>query len=180
MIYFITRNTGKFIEINQIIPELSHLKLDLDEIQSLDPQQVIEHKLAQAAAGRDGEFIVEDTSLELTCLQSLPGTFITWFEKTLGVDGLAALAMKYEDRSAIARVTIGYRNAQGQNHYFSGELQGDIVPPRGTNKFGWNTIFQPVGERRTFAEMTIEEKNRISMRGIAARQLAAHLADHAR
>ena len=180
MLYFITGNAGKFLEINQIIPELEHLKLDLDEIQSLDPREVIEHKLAQAASQHDGEFIVEDTSLQLTCLQGLPGTFVKWFEQTIGIDGLAALAMKHEDRSAIAHVTIGYRNAAGEIHYFTGELEGDIVPPRGANKFGWNTIFQPVGERRTFAEMTIEEKNHISMRAIAARKLAAHLSEHAK
>jgi inosine triphosphate pyrophosphatase len=174
-LYFITGNEGKFKEIAAIIPNLEMLKLDLDEIQSLDPREVIEHKLAQAAAQHDGEFIVEDTSLSLTCLQGLPGTFVKWFLETLGAEGLAALAMKHEDRSAIARVTIGYRDRQGVNHFFVGESEGDIVPPRGSAAFGWNPIFQPKGESRTFGEMTVEEKNHISMRGIAARKLASHL-----
>jgi len=178
MLYFITGNSNKFKEISAVIPNLEQLELDLEEIQSLDPKVVIEHKLAQAAAVHNGEFIIEDTNLELACLNGLPGTFIRWFEKTIGIEGLASLAMKHEDRSAIARVTIGYRDPEGNTHYFTGELEGDIVPPRGTEKWGWNPIFQPKGEDRTFAEMTIEEKNRISMRGIATRKLAAHLQQH--
>lgn len=178
MLYFITDNPGKFKEISAIVPNLKQLELDLEEVQSLDPKVVIEHKLAQAAAVHDGELIIEDTSLELACLGGLPGTFIRWFEQTIGVEGIAALAMKHEDRSAIARVTIGYRDPEGNTHYFTGELEGDIVPPRGSKEFGWNPIFQPRGEDRTFGEMTVEEKNRISMRGIAARKLAAHLAEH--
>jgi non-canonical purine NTP pyrophosphatase (RdgB/HAM1 family) len=97
-------------------------------------------------------------------------------ELSLGNEGIAALVLKHEDRSAVAKVTIGYRDSDGKNHFFTGEQKGDIVAPRGTNKFGWNTIFQPLGYDRTFGEMTNDEKNRISMRGIAARKLAAHLA----
>jgi inosine triphosphate pyrophosphatase len=176
VIYFVTNNAGKFEEISALIPGLEQLRLDLDEIQSLDPQRVIEYKLAQAAQQREGdEFIVEDTSLSLACLHGLPGTFVKWFEQTLGVNGIAGLAMKHEDRSALALVTIGYRNADGDVRYFSGRLEGTIVPPRGSNGFGWDTIFEPKGADRTMAQMTTAEKNRISMRQAAARKLAAHL-----
>ncbi|HEY2004686.1 MAG TPA: non-canonical purine NTP pyrophosphatase [Candidatus Saccharimonadia bacterium] len=178
MLYFITGNAGKFQEITALIPDLKQLKLDLEEVQSLDPKVVIEHKLAQAAAVHDGAFIIEDTSLELRCLQGLPGTFIKWFEETIGIDGIAALAMKHENRTAIARSTIGYRDPSGNTHFFSGEIEGEIVPPRGSKNFGWNPIFVPNGHDRTFGEMTIEDKNRISMRAIAARQLAANLQQH--
>lgn len=174
-LYFITGNAGKFKEIAEIIPDLEQLELNLDEIQDMDPKIVIEHKLDQAASQHDGEFIVEDTSLSFNCLNGFPGTLTKWMELALGINGVADLVLKYEDRSAIAKVTIGYHDAQGINHYFVGEIEGEIVAPRGTNKFGWNTIFQPKGENRTFGEMTMEEKNRISMRAIAARKLAEHL-----
>jgi len=178
MLYFITGNAGKFQEISALVPDLKQLKLDLEEVQSLDPKVVIEHKLAQAAAVHDGEFLIEDTSLELRCLQGLPGTFIKWFEETIGIEGIAALAMKHEDRTAIARSTVGYRDPSGNTHFFTGEIEGEIVPPRGSKAFGWNPIFVPTGHDRTFGEMTIEDKNRISMRGIATRKLTAHLAQH--
>jgi inosine triphosphate pyrophosphatase len=180
-LYFITGNTNKFREISAIISGLKQLNLELDEIQSLDPHAVIEHKLHQAAQHHDGEFIVEDTSLILNCLGGLPGTFIKWFEHTLTVEGIADLALHYPDHSATARVTIGYRDRTGEIHYFVGEQTGEIVAPRGTkNTFGWNSIFQPAGHNLTFAEMSIEEKNAISMRGIAAHKLASHLANPSR
>ncbi len=179
MLYFVTGNAGKFREIKAFIPDIEQLHLDLDEIQSLDSRLVIEHKLAQAAGQHDGELIVEDTSLELTCLKGLPGNFIKWFEKTLTVAGIAGLAMKYEDHSATARTTIGYRDASGKTHYFTGEMKGEIVPPSGDNGFGWDPIFMASGQDRTNAELTMAEKNRISMRQAAARHLAAYLQEHA-
>src|SRR5438874_11099226 len=98
MLYFITGNANKFREIKTFIPETEQLNLDLDEIQSLDPQAVIEHKLNQAAAHHDGEFIVEDTSLTIDAMNGLPGTMIKWFQKSLGLEGIAKLAATYPDQ----------------------------------------------------------------------------------
>lgn len=180
ILYFITGNAGKFREINAVVPHIQQLKLDLDEIQSLDPKTVIEYKLAQAAAQHSGSFIVEDTSLVFNCLNGLPGTMVKWFVDTLGNDGMANLVLRYDDHSAVARCTIGYRHETGETQYFTGEVHGRIVAPRGTvSVFGWNGIFEVEGTGQTFAEMTIEEKNRLSMRGLAAQKLAAHLAQSA-
>src|SRR4051794_13711802 len=103
-LYFITGNANKFREISAQIPELKQLALDLDEIQSLDPQAVIAHKLDQAAAHPDapagGQFIVEDTSLSLDALGGLPGTYIKWFQQAIGLAGISELAAKYPDQSA--------------------------------------------------------------------------------
>lgn len=173
---FITGNRGKFAEISAIIPNLEMLNLDLDEIQGLDPQIIIEHKLAQAAANHASAMIVEDTSLIFNCLNGLPGTNIKWFEKCLSNSELASLVARYDDHSAIARSTIGYRDKTGKLSFFVGEATGTIVSPRGAiNAFGWNNIFQPDGHSQTFAEMTIAEKNAVSMRGLAAHKLAVHL-----
>ncbi|HEY6736320.1 MAG TPA: non-canonical purine NTP pyrophosphatase [Candidatus Saccharimonadia bacterium] len=176
-ITFVTGNQGKYNEIAVIIPGLEMLKLDLDEIQGLDPRPIIEHKLQQASQSYPGALIVEDTSLMFNCLNGLPGTNIKWFEQCLSNSQLADLVSRYDDHSAIARSTIGYRDEQGKVKFFTGEITGNIVPPRGTlNPFGWNNIFQPDGHQQTFAEMTISEKNHISMRGQAAHALQAYLA----
>jgi inosine triphosphate pyrophosphatase len=177
MLYFITGNAGKFRETQAIIAELAQLELDVDELQSLNPQTVINHKLDQAAALHDGSFIVEDTSLVFTCLSGLPGTMIKWFVETLGNTGMSELVARYPDHTAMSRCTIGYRDTAGQHHFFTGELAGTIVSPRGNvSEFGWNSIFEVAGTNRTFAEMTVAEKNQISARGIATRQLADFLA----
>jgi non-canonical purine NTP pyrophosphatase (RdgB/HAM1 family) len=174
-LYFITGNAGKFREVKALLPNIQQLDLDLDEIQSLDPRVVIEHKLEQAAALHDGEFIVEDTSLAANCLDGLPGPLIKWFEKSIGIAGLAELVNRYEDTSAIARTTIGYRDAASNKRFFFGEIIGKIITPRGDHGFGWDPIFVPNGHDQTFAEMDAETKNSLSMRRIAVQQLREHL-----
>ena len=178
-LYFITGNNGKFREAAEIIPNLQQLDMSLDEIQSLDAREVIEHKLNQAASLHEGAFLVEDTSVVFKCFgDKLPGTLIKWFLEELGNDGMVKLVHGYDDHSAIARVTFGYRNATGSTEYFTGEVEGTIVVARGSiETFGFNPVFQPAGHDKTFAEMTIAEKNLISMRGMAARKVAAYLAD---
>jgi inosine triphosphate pyrophosphatase len=174
-LYFVTGNQNKFAELKALIPDLERLHLDLDEIQSLDPKAVIEHKLAQAAKQHDGAFIVEDTAVGLACLKGLPGTLAKWFGDTLGPDGSADLVLRYDDHTATVLTTIGYRDEKGSIHYFTGEYSGQIVRPRGTNGFGFDPIFVADGQTRTNAELSAEEKNAISARGLAARKLADHL-----
>jgi XTP/dITP diphosphohydrolase len=58
-----------------------------------------------------------------------------------------------------------------------GTMVGRLVrAPRGSNGFGYDPIFQPAGSERTSAELTVAEKDAISHRGRALRQLAARLA----
>lgn len=179
MLYFVTGSAGKFREISALIPEIKQLTLDLDEIQNLDPHLVIAHKLEQAAQVHDGEFIVEDTSLCLDVLGGLPGTYIKWFEQAIGLAGLGELAMKYPDQSAAARTVIGYRDQAGQRHFFTGELRGRLVLPRGKGGFGWDSIFVPEGYNQTFSELGPEKKSEMSMRRRAVEAFKAHLESRA-
>ncbi len=174
-LYFITGNAEKFREIKAIIPDIEQLSLDLVEIQSLDPQVVIEHKLAQAAAQHDGEFLVEDTSLIFNCIKPLPGTMIKWFEESMGAAGMSDLVMRYANHTASALITIGYRDIKGLTYYFTSEYSGEIVSPQGDNGFGWDPMFIAKGQTKTNAELSTGEKNTISARGKAARMLAEHL-----
>ncbi len=174
-IYFITSSQHKFDEIRAVVPELERLDMDLPEIQEIDARAIIEAKLKEATAHQQGEFIVEDTSLYLDCLKGLPGPLIKWFMKTIGKDGLWAIADKFGDQGAEARTTIGYAGGHDQLLFFEGRRRGRIVAPRGESNFGWDPIFQPDGQAKTQAEMTREEKNAVSMRGEAARQLKAYL-----
>lgn len=176
---FITGNTGKFTEVAAILPGISQVKLELDELQSLDTKVIIGHKLAQACRQYNGPLFVEDTTLTFHCLGKLPGPFIKYFEQSLNNQKLADLVSRYDDHSATASSMLGYRDQKGEVHFFEGHITGEIVAPRGAkNPFGWNNIFQPHGYNETFAEMTIEAKNQISMRGIAARKLSDFLFAH--
>jgi non-canonical purine NTP pyrophosphatase (RdgB/HAM1 family) len=170
-IYFITGNKNKFEEAKSVIPELQQLDIDLPEIQEIDAKTIIKAKLAEAFRHKQSEFIVEDTSLYLDCLNGLPGPLIKWFLKTIGNDGLARLANSSGNAKAEAKTMIGFAKSIDDVHYFEGSLDGTIVSPRGDTSFGWDPIFQPEGSLKNFAEMSGEEKNAISMRKIAFTKL---------
>lgn len=173
MIYFITGNKDKFIEASEIIPNLEQLDLDLPEIQELDPREIIKEKLNEATKHHSGEFIVDDTSVYLEGLNGLPGPLIKWFLKSLGRQGIYEMCEKLGNFKAIAKTVIGYSNGD-EILFFEGELNGEIVKPQGDN-FGWDPIFKPEGHEKTLALMSVEERNKIKMRGQALRKLKDYL-----
>jgi non-canonical purine NTP pyrophosphatase (RdgB/HAM1 family) len=168
-LYIITGNKGKFAEFKAILKDVEMLNLNLEEIQEINPEKIVEFKLFQAKKHASGEFIVEDSSLSLDCLNGLPGPLIKWFEKTIGLDGIYNIAksLKNDNASAI----IGYIDKDEKISFFEGNIKGNIVSPRGENGFGWDKIFVPEGFDKTFAEMTNEEKNKISHRKKAIEKL---------
>jgi len=175
MIYFITGNKNKFAEVKAILPEVKQLDIDLPEIQEIDAKEIIKEKLLEALKHKKGEFIVEDTSLYLDCLNGLPGPLIKWFLQTIGNDGLANLADKLGNDKAVAKTIIGYAKNSEKIYFFEGVIQGKIVRPKGDSNFGWDPIFLPDGHKKTFAEMSREEKNKISMRRNALNKLKKFL-----
>lgn len=172
-LYLITGNKHKFLEFKAAIPQVEQLDLDLIEIQEIDAQKVITAKLTEAFKYKQGEFIVEDTSLYLEGLSGLPGPLVKWFLKTIGNEGLANLTDKLENPNAIATSLIGYAKSIKDVYFFEGKVSGTITAPRGTHGFGWDPIFQPQRHHKTFAEMTEKEKNNlnVNMRKIAILKL---------
>lgn len=174
-IYFITGNENKFKEVKFIIPNIERLDIDLPEIQELDARKVIEAKLREAFKHKSGCFIVEDTSLCLACQNGLPGHLIKWHLKAIGNEGLYDIARKFNNFDAEAKTLIGFANNPNNIHFFEGLIKGKIVSPRGDRGFDWDSIFQPDGYSKSFAELNMEEKNDVSMRRIALNKLKEFL-----
>jgi len=175
VIRFITGSRYKLEEVRAVVPDIEQLEMDLPEIQELDPHAIIKAKLEAAFAHAEGEFIVEDTSLYLEALGGFPGPLIKWFLKALGLEGLVSLCEKLGDDRAVAKTVIGYAKHREEISFFEGVLSGRIVRPRAASDFGWDAIFLPDGHDKTFAEMSREEKNAVSMRGQAAGKLKGFL-----
>ncbi|MDO8668823.1 MAG: non-canonical purine NTP pyrophosphatase [Candidatus Buchananbacteria bacterium] len=175
-LYFITGNKNKFREVGSLIPGLKQLDIDLPEIQEIDARAIIQTKLQEAFKHTNGEFIVEDTSLYMDCLNGLPGPLIKWFLQAIGNHGLAKLAISSGNRRAYASTIIGYGKSPKEIFYFKGALNGQIVMPQGHSDFGWDPIFLPNGYEQTFAQMTEADKNKISMRRMAVNKLKDFLA----
>ena len=154
---FITGNADKATWTQRYLKQpLSHHKLDLPEIQSLDAHEVVEYKVKEAYKILHQPVLVEDTSLVFNTLGKLPGTLIKWFISELGNEGLCKL-INTDDRTAVATVLFGYYD--GNKVLFGeGNINGTITKsPRGTNGFGWDPIFIPDGQTKTHAELTPEE-----------------------
>jgi len=171
---FITGNTDKFSWTQRYLSlPLTHKKLDLEEVQSLDPHVVIEHKVKEAYNILQQPVLVEDTSLIFHALGRLPGTFIKWFIEDLGNEGLCNLLK--DDRDATAIVIFGYYDGK-KLLYGEGRTKGTIAAkPRGKNGFGWDPIFIPEGQNKTHAEMTVEEMDPINLRRFAIEDLEQKL-----
>lgn len=174
-ILFITGSANKLAEVKAILPDVEQLDVDLPEIQEMDPHKIIAAKLQEAFKHHQGELMVEDTSLVCSGLNGLPGPLIKWFGKTTGYDGLATMVKNSGNMAATARTVIGYARTPEDIQYFEGVVEGQIVEPRGETNFGWDPIFLPDGHNKTFAEMTADEKNKVSMRRLAVEQLKLYL-----
>lgn len=171
-IVFITSNPGKLREVRRFFDgPLDHQDLDLMEIQSLDPTEIVTEKARQAYLAVGRPVIVEDVSFSIVSLGGLPGTFIKWFERCLDNDTLCRLA-DGKDRTCVARVTYGYCNGETVRHVES-EMHGTLAKhPRGENSFGWGSIFIPEGMDRTYAELSDVEQEPIAMRKKALLKLS--------
>lgn len=175
MIYFVTGNKDKFGEVKAVLPEIEQLEVDLPEIQELDPYKIVEAKLNEAGKHQAGEFIVEDSSLCLSALGGLPGPLVKWFENSIGNEGIFQLAEKFGNFKAEAKDLIGYLDVNGEVHFFEGIVKGTLTKPTRKDAFGWDSIFIPKGSEISYAEMTKEEKNKISHRFKALEKFKKYL-----
>lgn len=172
----VSSNPNKGIEAERILGQpLLRVSLVLPEIQAATVEDITRYKLETARSKGYGRLVVEDVSLGFDALGNFPGPYVRWLLEAAGGSGLAAIAYALNNRAARAQCCVAYWNGS-QGTVFLGECAGEIlVQPRGDKHFGWDAWFQPLGSEKTFAEMTPEEKDRVSHRGDAYRKLAAYL-----
>lgn len=116
--------------------------------------------------------LADDSGLEVEALGGEPGVYSARYAGE-PKDDQANLQLLLQNLRGNANrrarfVTVLTYFAAGSYHSFEGEIQGSIVEsPRGTQGFGYDPVFQPEKEHRTFAEMTLSEKNQIAHRARA-------------
>ena len=184
-ITFVTGNINKLREVKEILINKSmnnlnivNKKLDLPELQG-EPEFVAKEKCRIASNEIQGPVLTEDTSLCFNALGGLPGVYIKWFFKKLGLIGLNNLLEAYEDKSAYAQCIFAYSAEAGSEPIlFIGRCYGTIIKQRGENGFGFDAIFLPDGEIGTFAELSAAKKNIISHRAKALQKVKEFLHIH--
>jgi XTP/dITP diphosphohydrolase len=179
VIFFATGNVHKFNEARSVLSKqgiaVGMLRVKAVEIQSEDLTRIAEESARDAFSRCHLPIIVEDAGLFVEALNGFPGPYAAYAYKTLGNAGLLKQMEKVKNRQAKFQSAIAYFDGEEQR-LFQGEAQGEISSAErkknAKTAFGFDPVFQPLGSKKTFAEMTIEEKNRFSHRAEAIRKFA--------
>jgi XTP/dITP diphosphohydrolase len=182
-----THNAGKLREVRAILGALPARLVGLAEHGGVDLPAEAEDYLAnavakaRAAARASGAIALgDDSGLEVDALGGAPGPLSARF----GGPGLDDAARNRALLDALAGVPCAQRRARfvcvaalatpaGDVHTARGECEGFVLEaPRGTGGFGYDPVFEVEGQGRSMAELTPEEKHRVSHRGRAFRALA--------
>lgn len=188
-----TRNQGKIAEMQRLLDSLSSdiqvrpsSEFNLDDIEEIgstfEENALLKATTIARATGLPA--LADDSGLCIDVLGGAPGIFSARWAGTHGddqanIEKLLGDLRKIpsEQRSAKFVCVIALALANGESEVVRGELSGEIrFEPSGNNGFGYDPIFQPLGHQRTLAEMEPEEKDSISHRGFALREIAPRIA----
>jgi len=191
-----SHNQGKVREIRALLEPYGIEPVSAGDLDLPEPEETgttfAENALLKARASAEGADCValaDDSGLCVAALDGRPGVYTAdwaerqWFEGEPGRDWYMAMG-KVEgklaeqgpdvDRSAYFACTLALAWPDGHSEVFEGRVQGNLVwPPRGTLGFGYDPVFQPVGFDQTFAELDPAQKQAMSHRADAFRQLVA-------
>ncbi len=176
---FITGNENKVKEASERLKELG-FEVVQDNMSPPEVQADTLEDVALFSAGwvveRSPEpFFLEDAGFFVDYLNGFPGVYSAYVFDTIGYEGILRLLSSENERSARFEAVIAYWDGK-EFHTFKGVVKGNVSrKPRGENGFGYDPIFVPEGEERTFAEMSAQEKNSMSHRGRALDKMAEWL-----
>jgi XTP/dITP diphosphohydrolase len=178
-IYFATSNKNKFNEASRILEkygyELVLFSFEKKELQSTELVEIALQSALIAYTFVNAPVVVEDSGLFIKALNGFPGPFSSYVYKTIGVRGVLKLMEGVTDRSAYFEAAVAIVMPPFER-VFKGSVYGRIADsPRGTGGFGFDPIFIPENEYKTFAEMSVEEKNKYSHRARAFEKLGIWL-----
>lgn len=184
---FATNNKHKLEEVSQML-EGKYELLSLQDIgcheELPEEQDTLEGNSRQKAEHVWQHYNVscfaDDTGLEVEALDGAPGVYSARYAgpQRSDSDNIRQLLQNlepHENRKARFRTSITLI-LDGKEHQFEGVVDGTISKEwKGNKGFGYDPVFVPDGYDRTFAEMSAEEKNAISHRGLAVQRLVAFL-----
>jgi len=186
-IVFATNNENKTREIRNILGNYCNL-LSLNDLNISEDIPENEPTLEGNAVYKaryvhnmlNINVFADDTGLEVEFLNGLPGVKSARFagenkDSDANIDKLLSGMVNAKNRKARFRTVIALI-LEGREYIFEGIVNGRIITARkGTDGFGYDPVFVPEGETRTFAEMPLAEKNKISHRARAIEKLRSFL-----
>jgi len=184
---FATHNNNKLKEVQQLLP--NHIKLlSLDDISCTEEILETENTLTGNAKLKADyitrtygyDCFADDTGLEVDALYGAPGVYSARYagepqNGEMNIQKLLVNLNEESNRNARFKTVIAL-NLKGKQYLFEGICKGEILNQKqGEKGFGYDPIFKPEGFTKSFAEMTLEEKSRISHRGKAVREFVSFL-----
>jgi XTP/dITP diphosphohydrolase len=182
-IVFATNNENKTREIRDILGSsfnlLTLIDLNINEDIPENEPTLEENALNKARYVHkmlNMNVFADDTGLEIDMLNGLPGVKSARFagenkNSDANIEKVLEMMGKSINRKARFRTVIALI-MEGKEYLFEGIIDGMIITKRrGTDGFGYDPVFVPEGENRTFAEMPLREKNKISHRARAFEKL---------
>jgi len=189
-ICFATNNENKIKEISRLLPADFHV-LSLQDVGCAEELRE-DQKTLEGNSHQKAEYVfrnyqvpcfADDTGLEVFALDGEPGVFSARYagdhrSTEDNIDLLLANLKEKDDRRAQFRTVITLMD-KGRIKQFEGIVKGKIIEERrGRDGFGYDPVFVPNGFDQTFAEMPLDEKNKISHRGLAVNKLINYLTHH--
>jgi len=188
---FATNNLNKVVEVRGLLNQsfkilsLSEAAIDIDIPEPFDTLEKNAIEKAEVIYKLKGmNCFAEDTGLEVKALNGEPGVKSARYagdEKSFenNIAKLLGKLKDIEDRTARFRTVICL-TVNGKHNIFEGECKGTIIEERrGSSGFGYDAVFVPDGGARTFAEMSLQEKNIFSHRKKATEKLITYLKEAA-
>lgn len=181
-ILFVTGNKNKFQEASRIFLEygiiVEQWNVKRLEIQSESLEEIARASLTWIMSEMKPEcpFFVEDAGLFIEALKGFPGPYSSYVFSKIGCEGILKLMKDVRNRRAEFVSVVAFTDGGGVLT-FEGRTSGFISHEvKGNLGFGFDPIFIPSeGDGRSFAELSIEEKNALSHRAKALRKLAEWL-----
>jgi XTP/dITP diphosphohydrolase len=175
---FVTTNIHKFQEARRVLSEYkiatALLRVEAVEIQDDNAVNIAKASALDAVKNSGLPVFIEDAGIFIEALNGFPGPYSSYVYRTVGTKGILKLMRNRENRDAYFQAVIAFSSPEEPPTCFIGRVKGKIaLEERGTSGFGYDPIFEPAGGGgRTFAEMTTEEKNKLSHRSEALRKFA--------
>lgn len=184
---FATNNAHKLSEVRAILaPEyeifsLAELNCNDDIPETADTLEGNALLKAQYVFEKFGmDCFADDTGLEVDALGGEPGVYSARYagedhNSHNNMMKLLARLGENPDRKAYFRTVIALIE-KGEARFFEGRIDGHIAfEPRGNAGFGYDPVFVPAGYEKSFAELGVDEKNKISHRALAVQNLVGYL-----
>ncbi len=176
-LFLATTNKHKAEEISKLMPKekvlVKTVKIKLIEPDFESLEEIASYKAKQAYKKTKKPVIAEDTGVYFEGYRNFPGPYAKRIFESIGFKGLTTLIKIAKTKKAYFKTTIAYCDGK-TTKTFSGKLEGTLLEkPRSIKKdrLPYEKIFLPKRQNKALVDLSIEEKNKISHRAKAVREL---------